>query len=222
MNVRRRRHSASLRREREFGDGAARNNTATRVLVVDESDVIVLGIYTLACHLRLNIVGHVRDIRDVPEKVKILRPDLTIFGPYLNPQDAVTAAVETFRKMPQLKFIFATPGLQNMSEIPRSSYEILEVRTVANDFSAALKRLFPEGHKEDPAPGSRRANESALTGREREVLRHLSNGHSAKQIAFLLGISRRTVEFHKYSLMSKTGIRSLAELAIFAAVNGLH
>jgi FixJ family two-component response regulator len=51
-----------------------------------------------------------------------------------------------------------------------------------------------------------------LTGREREVARLIVAGRSSKHIASHLGISEKTIEFHRANLMSKLGVRSLAEL----------
>lgn len=58
-----------------------------------------------------------------------------------------------------------------------------------------------------------------LTLRQREVLRLLVDGLSAKQIANVLKISPRTVEFHKYSMMETLGVSTNAELIRFALRN---
>ena len=55
-----------------------------------------------------------------------------------------------------------------------------------------------------------------LTGRELDVLRLLASGQSNKQMATELGISRRTVESHRESLMKKLGIRTIAGLTRLA------
>ncbi len=51
-----------------------------------------------------------------------------------------------------------------------------------------------------------------LSRRESEVLEYLIKGHSNKTMALQLGISERTIEKHRESLMQKMGARSLAEL----------
>lgn len=60
-----------------------------------------------------------------------------------------------------------------------------------------------------------------LTGREREVLLGITRGHTNKQIAAELGISHRTVETHRESLMRKLQIRTVAELTRFAIEAGI-
>jgi FixJ family two-component response regulator len=57
---------------------------------------------------------------------------------------------------------------------------------------------------------------SVLTPREREVLDHAAKGLHAKEIGRALGISPRTVEVHKSRIMSKLGVRNVAELVRFS------
>lgn len=61
----------------------------------------------------------------------------------------------------------------------------------------------------------------ALTDREREVLRNLIHGHSSKDIAVLLGISPRTVEVHRASLITKLAARSTSDAIRIGIYGGL-
>ena len=62
---------------------------------------------------------------------------------------------------------------------------------------------------------------AALTPRQQEILRLAAEGRSAKQIGSELGISTRTVEFHKYQLMETLRLRTSAELVHFAIRHGI-
>lgn len=62
---------------------------------------------------------------------------------------------------------------------------------------------------------------SQLTTRQRDILRLIAEGHSAKEIAKRLGISSRTVEFHKYKMMELLGLKSNAKLVQLAIGLGL-
>jgi len=66
-----------------------------------------------------------------------------------------------------------------------------------------------------------RRQAEALTPRQREVLQLFAEGHSAKEIATLLKISMRTVEFHKYRMMTHLGLKSTADIVRFAVKHGL-
>lgn len=60
-----------------------------------------------------------------------------------------------------------------------------------------------------------------LSDRQREILRLLADGHSAKEIAKAIDLSPRTVEFHKYKIMESLGLKNSAELIQFAIKRGL-
>jgi DNA-binding CsgD family transcriptional regulator len=62
---------------------------------------------------------------------------------------------------------------------------------------------------------------SELTKREYEVLALLSAGYPMKQIAYRLGITYRTVTFHKYRMMQRLGINTNAGLVHYAVKNGV-
>jgi DNA-binding CsgD family transcriptional regulator len=60
-----------------------------------------------------------------------------------------------------------------------------------------------------------------LTARQREVLGLLADGKSLKEVAAGLGISVKTVEFHKYRIMNLLGIRTNAEMTKYAVKRGV-
>jgi DNA-binding CsgD family transcriptional regulator len=51
-----------------------------------------------------------------------------------------------------------------------------------------------------------------LTGRERAVLTLIVEGESSKEIGRVLGISPRTVDFHRANILEKLGARNIADL----------
>jgi two-component system, NarL family, response regulator NreC len=57
---------------------------------------------------------------------------------------------------------------------------------------------------------------SALTPREREVVKMIAEGNSAREIASLLGLSVKTVEAHRFNLMRKLDIHNRAQLVTYA------
>jgi len=68
----------------------------------------------------------------------------------------------------------------------------------------------------DVAPGQE------LTNREHEVLALLAAGYPMKQIAYRLGITYRTVTFHKYRMMDRLGIRTTVGLLQYALKKGIR
>jgi RNA polymerase sigma factor (sigma-70 family) len=76
--------------------------------------------------------------------------------------------------------------------------------------------------RQDHARDAERSRLATLTDREREVLQHVARGLHAKEIARVLDISPRTVEVHKARIMTKLGVRNVAELVRLAVVAGLE
>lgn len=85
---------------------------------------------------------------------------------------------------------------------------------------AALDLYDKTGYRETEIAQTR-AKLKTLSVREREVLDGLLAGHPNKTIAYDLGLSARTVEVHRASLMIKMGATSLSELVRMALVAGL-
>jgi len=61
---------------------------------------------------------------------------------------------------------------------------------------------------------------NSLTSRQREVLQLVGEGKAAKEIAALLQISIKTVEFHKKQLMTELKLHSTPELVRYAVEHG--
>ena len=79
----------------------------------------------------------------------------------------------------------------------------------------AIERAFAEAAGRRDAPAW--PMQASLSAREREVMQFVVDGLDNRQIGSLLGISPRTVEVHKARLMSKLGVRSLADLIRLAS-----
>jgi len=94
------------------------------------------------------------------------------------------------------------------------------VHSGSSFFTSAVTARLAAGLRGDegerPGPGL-----DVLTARELDVLKGIAAGQSNKQIAAELGISRRTVESHRESLMRKLDIRTVAGLTRFALDAGL-
>ena len=82
-------------------------------------------------------------------------------------------------------------------------------------FPPAIAARLAAAQKAPPSPLS------LLTPRERDVLFGIARGDTNKEIAQTLGISHRTVETHRESLMDKLAIRTVAGLTKFVLEQGL-
>lgn len=100
-------------------------------------------------------------------------------------------------------------GASDFLSKPVARDKLLSSVRVAFDEFESLQANFRDSHRCQ----SLLAN---LTGREREVMDLILQGHTNKKVALCLGISHRTVEIHKARLMQKTGANNLLDLARIA------
>ena len=71
------------------------------------------------------------------------------------------------------------------------------------------------------ASGKKQGKKAELSLRQRDLLHLLVKGLSAKEIASQMGISRKTVEYHKYKTMKQIGVETTAELIEYAVKEGI-
>ena len=103
-----------------------------------------------------------------------------------------------------------------VAALKSGAIDFLEKPTSAKILLAAIDAAFDKLAMQVAAQGSR--GEAAqrlgqLTPREVEVLDHLCEGRSNKQVAFDLSISPRTVEMHRANALRQLNVRSLVEAA---------
>lgn len=206
-----------------------------RVLLADDHRIVAEGLKRLLAD-DFDLVGLVEDGVELVAAANKLRPDVIVADismPHLNGLDAMVRLKKT---NPDVKVIFLT-----MHQDPAYARRALEAGAagfvlkhsapaeVVMAVQAALKgqtfitpalasdvmRQMQHGSQEGQSPAS------LLTPRQREILQHLAEGRSAKEIAALLAISPRTVEFHKYQIMEAHGLHSNAELIHFAIKHGI-
>ena len=206
--------------------------TKPRVLLADDHRMVTEGLKFLLTE-EFELVGIVEDGRAMVAAASKLRPDVIVADismPQLNGLDALAALK---RDNPDVRVVFLTmhrdaayarraleAGASGFvlkhsapAELVLAVRAALQGRTfITPDLAAEVFRTAKEKDN-DPL--------AALTPRQREVLQLLAEGKSAKVIAAALGLSARTVEFHKYTLMDALGMENSAELIRFAVKHGL-
>lgn len=206
-----------------------------RVLLADDHRIVTEGLKSLI-EPEFELIGIVEDGRALLEAAEALRPDVIIADismPLLNGIDAVRQIRKTNR---EVKIIFLTmhpdvtyavsaieAGAQGYVLKHSAPAELSEaIRCTLRGkiyITSLLKNDFTVGEKK----GSRERYEvpSFLTRRQREVLQLLAEGHSVKEVAAILDISSRTVEYHKYQMMKDIGAQSIADLIRYAVKHGV-
>lgn len=205
-----------------------------RVLLADDHRIFSEGLRSLLAD-EFELVGTVEDGRMLVAAAGRLKPDIIVADitmPHLNGIDAV---VQVKRQDPHIKVVFLT-----MHQDPAYARRALEAGAegfvvkhsaaaeLVMAIGAALKgqtfitpslagEMLRQSHESSATANAAQS----LTARQREILKLLAEGRSAKEIAADLAISPRTVEFHKYQLMDAHGLHSTAELVHFAIKHGV-
>lgn len=205
----------------------------TRVLMADDHPLTLEGLRVfLDPHLQVE--GTFTDGRALVEAALRLHPDLIILDITMPLLNGIDAAVQIKKSLPNTKLLFVTmhvsPAyLEAALNAGGAGYvlksaareELLDaIQNVLNGriyVSPSLAGAHPERFS-DPA---RAAATLRLTGRERETLQLIAEGKSAKEIAFILSISVKTVSFHRENIRRKLSLNTTAELTKHALEQGL-
>ena len=207
-----------------------------RILLADDHTLFLEGLRRLL-EQDFDIVGTVTNGRELITEAVRLLPDvilLDISMPLLNGFDAARQLKQGHVRA-KLLFVTMHAGADYVKEAFRvgaSGYVLkqsagAELVGAVHEVAGGNYYLTPLASTESIStlinpkqPTSARAS-GELTLRQREVLQLVAEGHAAKAIADLLGISQKTVEFHKASMMRQLGLRSSAELIRYALSHGL-
>jgi DNA-binding NarL/FixJ family response regulator len=196
-----------------------------RILVADDHFLIAETIsIILAPHF--DVVGVVTDAQLVADEVARLRPEVVLLDvtmPRLNGFDVARMILEP---APNTKIAFLTMHANRamVREAFRAGASAFVAKNcTACDLVLAVRTVLAGGTYVSPQvqEDGAQAPSEELSGRQIDVLRLVAQGCSAKQIAFKLGISSRTAEFHKEAIMEKLGLRTIAHLTRYAIENGI-
>lgn len=208
-----------------------------RVLLADDHGILLTGVRNLIAD-RCEIVGTVADGRALLEAANRLKPELIILDismPLLNGLDAARQLKKT---LPDTKLLFLTMlaspryateafkvGAHGFllkhsadAELPQAVTAVLQGKYYLTP--ALTKPMLDQALKTGEAPPVNDAA-AALTPRQREVLQLIGEGKGTKEIATLLNVSVKTIQFHKTCLMQTLGLHSVAELMRYAIAQGL-
>jgi DNA-binding NarL/FixJ family response regulator len=198
-----------------------------RVLLVDDHVILVESLKKLL-ESEFEIVGSAGDGRAMLDMALQLRPDVVLLDVTLPVLNGLEAARRLKKKAPSISIIFLT-----MNEDRELAAEALRIgaagyvlkTSAASEVCQAI-RAAQSGQtfvtaSVDPSHWPKRKSGHAepyraLTPRQKEVLQLLAEGHSMREVAHALGLTPRTVAFHKYRIMESLGLRNTSELVQYA------
>jgi DNA-binding NarL/FixJ family response regulator len=193
----------------------------TRVVVATDRTAVPAAVQGMLA-LQFDVVGVVYDADTLLSEALRLEPDLVVVEAALSLRDEFRAAGEIMRRLPRTKIIHHATAAEAFSqdaesESMRSDGRLSQALRLVG---TAGRAVADAGEPSAPIVASPPAAPAALTSREREVLELLAHGVAMKVIAHRLGITYRTVAFHKYNMMQRLGIRTNAGLTTYALQTG--
>lgn len=200
-----------------------------RILLADDH-ALLLEAFRRLLEPEFEIVGCVENGALLLEEAERLAPDAVVTDVSMPRMDGLEAARRLRDSLPATRIVFLTVNADKhvAAEAFRmgasawvlkasTATELVEAVQAALEGKTYLTPLIVGGDIEAlPSPSAVANPAKLLTPREREVVRLLAQGRSMKQAADSLGITARTVAFHKYRAMKSLAIDTSAELVGFA------
>jgi len=219
-------------------EGRAEEKIKNRIklLLVDDHPVVRRGISSwLSCQEGFAILGEAADGLEAVRKVSELLPDIVLMDIYMPHMDGLAVTELLRRRLPNIKVLVLSThsntdfvlriiqsgarGYVLKEASPQELVRAIEaVDSGKTFFSPDVANLALNQFVLGSGDGR---NPAQMSNRERQVLIHLAQGLSNKEIASALNIGVRTVEAHRERLMSKLDIHSVAGLTKYAISKGL-
>lgn len=210
-----------------------------RVLIVDDHAVVREGIrHVLSTDADFEVVGEASGGEAAIALAQSLQPNVVVLDLSMPDLPGLEAAQRIRKEVPEAAILILSihdhreyvlrsieAGTQGYLRKDSSPTELRNAIRAVHEggtfFSAPAARHLSDAVGRRTSEAGATARTGSLTPRERDVLIEIARGHTNKEIAAALGVSVRTVESHRESLLKKLGVRGTAGLTRFAIEAGL-
>ena len=208
------------------------------ILLVDDHEIMRDGLRALIYRQPyMEVVGEASDGAEAVDLAQRLQPDIVLMDYAMPTMDGVEASREILSRQPGVKILIVAASMSRHAidsaissgvhglMLKDSTFDelITAIRAIYNNetyfcskIMNAVAGTYAHRLSDDPM-----ANGWTLKEGEQEILRHLYNGMSSKQIARQINISPKTVDACRRQIMNKLRIDSIAGLVKFAIREGL-
>ena len=206
-----------------------------RLLLADDHTLLLEGI-RLLLQPEFDLVGSVEDGQALLAAAKRLKPDVILLDISMPLLNGIDAARKLRKDLPSARLIFVTMHADSdyVAEAFRAgAMGYILKRAAASELTLAIRAVLKGNHYVSPlvarnvldklisSPKTEGKFSDRLTARQREVLQLVAEGRSRKEIAAILNISVKTVEFHKSQLMHKLNLKTAADFTCYAIEHGI-
>ena len=207
-----------------------------RVFIADDHAIIRDGLRALLeARDDMEVVGSAGDGRQAVTDVDELRPDVVIMDISMPGRNGIEATALLKASTPSARVIILSmhattehvfhalqAGARGYLLKNTAGAELVEaVRAVhagKRYFSQKIADLLVDDYVRE---GRSASPIEALTGREREILQLIAEGHTSAEVGRMLSLSPKTVETYRSRLMQKIGVEDIVGLVKFAILHGL-
>lgn len=206
-----------------------------RILLADDHMLVLDGLRHLL-ERHYDLVGIVQDGHSVVPAARRLQPDLVLMDVAMPVLNGLQAGQRLREQLPHVKLLYVsmygdTPYVEEALRIGASGYVLK--RSGWEELSRAIEAVLAGKHYISPElsaaleqpvvqpPPAPDGTMRSLTERQRQILRLVAAGYTAKEIGRMLHITSKTVEFHKGRMMRQLQLQSTVELARYALTHGL-
>lgn len=205
-----------------------------RVILADDHEIVRVGLRRfLSFDHNIEIVAEAANGEDAISLATTYEPDIVLLDINMPKVDGIKAAFELRRVLPGLKIVMLSAHedsfhLEKALRAGANGYlsKEIEVRELLPALTAVMRgeRVFSRSILQLIQRNSISVEDTngaavSLTRREQEILGMVAKGMTSTEIAEKLSISPRTVETHRFNLITKFGVKNTAGLVRFAILN---
>jgi DNA-binding NarL/FixJ family response regulator len=201
------------------------------VVLADDHDLVRSGIKALLSTVEgVQVIAEARNGNELLQLLESVKPDVVMTDISMPGMDGITAIAEIHHRYPDVKVLvlsmydtvdFVKRAVANgacgylMKDAPPFELEqaLRSVMATGSYFSAAVAHRLLQP--------SEPTVDDELTTRQVEILTLIAQGKSAKEIAFELGLSPKTVDVHRARIMERLRLNDIASLTRYAVRKGL-
>jgi two-component system response regulator DevR len=202
----------------------------TTVFLVDDHEVVRRGVAGIIdAEPDLRVVGESATVRDTLPRVAATRPDVVVLDVRLPDGSGIDACRAIRAAFPEIACLMLTAYDEEVASAAAllagaAGYVLKDVRgqTLVADIrrAAAGERLLPTHARVrvvERLTASVPDDQPELTLRERQVLDHIAEGLTNRQIGELLGLAEKTVKNYVSALLTKLGLERRTQAAVYRA-----
>ncbi len=209
-------------------------NGPIQLLLADDHEIFMNGFKLMfRKNTDITIIGQALNGQELIEKAMVLKPDIVITDIHMPVMDGILATIELTRLLPSTGIIalsMANEESQIVEMLEAGAKGYLLKDSDKSEIIAAIKAVYNNeyyycestDHKLAMLIGESRFNPAeptnipTFTERQLEIIKLICQGHSYQEIADLLYLSKRTVEWHVNRIIEKIGVKNQAGIIVYA------